>query len=407
MIESGGAQQVVHRAGDDDLAAVLTSTRADVDHPVRGADGVLVVLDHDQGVAEVAQPHQRLDEAVVVPLVKADGRLVQHVEHPDQSRPDLCREPDPLSLSPGEGSRRAAQGEVVETDVEQEPQSLVDLLQDALGDLGLARVEIQLAQEHGALPDRHRRDVGDRPPAQRHGERDGLQPGAVAGRARHLPHEPLEALAARVALGLGVPPLDVGDDPLEARVVGPLAAVPVLVADVHLLGVTFEQGLAGPWREAAARPRPCGNRGSRRAPRPAGRSSRSCEPSSTAKVPPPRGSGPGRGPRARGRPPCGCRDREHSAQAPNGLLKENERGSSSSKRQVVVGAVEVLGELALPVRVVLGQVDEVEGDQPATEDERGLDRVGEPSLGAGLDLRAGRRPPRWCASPASSALGAR
>ena len=34
----------------------------DVHHPVGGADGVLVVLDHDQRVAEVAEPDQRLDQ---------------------------------------------------------------------------------------------------------------------------------------------------------------------------------------------------------------------------------------------------------------------------------------------------------------------------------------------------------
>ena len=75
----------------------------------------------------------------------------------------------------------------------------------------------------------------------------------------------------------------------------------------------------------------------------------------------------------------------HSGQAPNGELNENDRGSSSSKDSAVVDAGQVLGERALAVRVVLGEVDEVEDDEAAGQPERGLHRVGEPPLGALLD----------------------
>ena len=88
--------------GHDDLAAVLAGARADVDHPVGGADGVLVVLDDDQRVAEVAQPDQRLDQPAVVALVQADRRLVEHVEHADQAGADLGGQPDALRLAAGQ-----------------------------------------------------------------------------------------------------------------------------------------------------------------------------------------------------------------------------------------------------------------------------------------------------------------
>ena len=64
-----------------DLAAVLAGAWADVDDPVGGADRVLVVLDDDEGVAEVLELDERLDEPTVVALVQADARLVEHVEH--------------------------------------------------------------------------------------------------------------------------------------------------------------------------------------------------------------------------------------------------------------------------------------------------------------------------------------
>src|SRR5918996_1510344 len=62
--------------GVHDLAAGLAGPRADVDHPVGGPDRGLVVLHHDQCVAEVPEPHQRVDQPPVVPLVEPDRRLV-------------------------------------------------------------------------------------------------------------------------------------------------------------------------------------------------------------------------------------------------------------------------------------------------------------------------------------------
>jgi hypothetical protein len=54
--EEGG-----ERAGGDDLAAVLTGPGPDVDDVVRDPDRLLVVLDDDHRVAEVAEPHQGVD----------------------------------------------------------------------------------------------------------------------------------------------------------------------------------------------------------------------------------------------------------------------------------------------------------------------------------------------------------
>ena len=48
------------RALRHDVAAMHAGAGADVEHVIGQADGVLVMLDHDHGVAEVAQPLQRL-----------------------------------------------------------------------------------------------------------------------------------------------------------------------------------------------------------------------------------------------------------------------------------------------------------------------------------------------------------
>ena len=58
-------------------AAVQSGARPHVDHVVRASDRLFVVLDHDEGIADVAQVLQRIEQAAVVALVKTDGGLVQ------------------------------------------------------------------------------------------------------------------------------------------------------------------------------------------------------------------------------------------------------------------------------------------------------------------------------------------
>ena len=241
-------EQLLDRAGVDDLSAVLAGARTDVDDPVGRHDGLLVVLDDDQGVAEVLEPDEGLDQPLVVALVQPDARLVEHVEHADQPRADLGGQPDALCLAAGQRGGRPVEREVVETDVEEEAQPLLDLLEHALGDLPLAVGQLEVVEELGRLVDRERADLGDVAAAralvaQRDRDRDRLEPGALAGRARHLAHEALVALPAGVGLGLAVAPLDVGADALEVGVVGALAAVAVGVPDVHLGRVALEDAL--------------------------------------------------------------------------------------------------------------------------------------------------------------------
>ena len=200
--------QAVDRAAVHDVAAVLARARADVDRPVRGADRVLVVLDDDQRVAQVAQPGERLDQPAVVALVQPDGRLVQHVQHADQPGADLGGQPDALRLAAGERARRAVQRQVVQPDVEQEAQPGLHLLEHPAGDHGLPGVEhhpVRGTAEHSATD--MRRHLGDGALALLAvGERDGqhlrLEAGSVAGRAGHVAHVALVALALRLGLGL-------------------------------------------------------------------------------------------------------------------------------------------------------------------------------------------------------------
>src|SRR5207237_9317143 len=108
--------------------------RPQVKNVVRAPHRLGVVLDHDYGVAEIPEPKQRVQQPLVIPLVQADGRLIQDVQHADQAGPDLCRQTDALAFPAGERGRGPIQRQVVQANVDEEAQPLADLLQDAMSD---------------------------------------------------------------------------------------------------------------------------------------------------------------------------------------------------------------------------------------------------------------------------------
>ncbi len=164
----GAAQELVPRRGADDLAAMLARARPHVHNPVGGADGVLVVFDDEDRVAQVAHAHQRLDEAGVVALVQADARLVEDVEHAHELAADLGSQPDALGFTAGERSRGAAEREIVQPDVDHELETGRDLFEHLVRDGPLARGQgrsLQIAAWRSTIgrrlhPPVERRDIG-------------------------------------------------------------------------------------------------------------------------------------------------------------------------------------------------------------------------------------------------------
>ena len=117
---------LVECALGDDLSAERTRAGTDVDDVVGRRNGVVIVLDNEHRVAEVAQTFQRGNEAFVVALVQPDTRLVQNVEHTGQSATDLRSEADSLCFASGEGSAFAFQGKVSQADLLEESEAAGD-----------------------------------------------------------------------------------------------------------------------------------------------------------------------------------------------------------------------------------------------------------------------------------------
>ena len=71
-------------AGGDEISAVLPRTGSEVDDVVGALDHLLVVFDDDDRIPQVAELLERGDEPDVVPLVKADARLVEYIQNADE-----------------------------------------------------------------------------------------------------------------------------------------------------------------------------------------------------------------------------------------------------------------------------------------------------------------------------------
>ncbi len=123
------ARHVVDRPLGDHLAALDSGARPEIDEVVGRSHGVFIVLDHDNGVALPGQPAQGCQQPVIIARVQPDRRLVQNVKDPDQPRTHLTGEPDSLRLAAGERRSGPIEGQVMQSDVDQERQPRTDLLQ--------------------------------------------------------------------------------------------------------------------------------------------------------------------------------------------------------------------------------------------------------------------------------------
>ena len=64
---------------DDHFAASDARPGAEVDQIVGRAHGVFVVFDHDDGISDVAQMLQRVDQPIVIAWMKSDRGFVQDI----------------------------------------------------------------------------------------------------------------------------------------------------------------------------------------------------------------------------------------------------------------------------------------------------------------------------------------
>ena len=199
---------------------------------IGASDGVLVMLHDDHGVAQVAQPAERAEQSLVVPLMQADAGLVEDVEHADQPGADLGGEADPLHLAAAQRGSPTAEREVAQPDVAEKAQPIGRFLEDRPGDLGIEPRAAGGAQRN-RLEEVHRavhgevHDVADAPAFDQHRQALGLEPLAVTGGAGLLDQKFLERHAHGIAGGLAVAALDVPEHAFPFALVVALAPATV------------------------------------------------------------------------------------------------------------------------------------------------------------------------------------
>ena len=220
-------RHVVGRPCRHHLAAALPRPGAKVDHPVGGADRLLVVFDNDDGVPLVAEGFERPEQAGVVARMKADGGLVEDVEHPREPRADLGGEADPLALATGERRCLAVEGQVAEADLIEEIEPRANLLEQLRSDHALRRVERERGEKLPRVGDREAAEAIERQlwPVRRTGRLRGggdpdgprlrREPGPLAPVAGGDPHQLLEHPPEDPALGIPPPVAEHREDPLE------------------------------------------------------------------------------------------------------------------------------------------------------------------------------------------------
>ena len=184
--ERAGAveQQVCRRALENHVAAVLARSRTQIDHVVGRPNCLLVVLDDDHRVAEIAQPCQRGEQRAIVALMKADGRLVEHVKHAGQIGADLRGETDALAFSARQCRRTSPECQISDTDIVEEMQPIANFAQDAARDERLAIAQLELVEHADRLRNWQVDVLRDRPALDPDRAALRFQPLAAAGRAR-------------------------------------------------------------------------------------------------------------------------------------------------------------------------------------------------------------------------------
>ena len=165
------------------LATMHPGRGAQVNDMVSSAHGVLIVLHHQQGIAPLLQIRQGMQQALIVLRVQADGRLIQHIEHTAQLRPQLGSQADALGLAAGKRGRRAVEREIPQSHALQETQARRNLRHHIAGNLSLAPGELPAFHHRQSSIGRQGADFGNIFAEQRHAQGKGIQTGAPAHRA--------------------------------------------------------------------------------------------------------------------------------------------------------------------------------------------------------------------------------
>ena len=144
--------------------------------------------------------------------MKADRRLVEHVEHVHQARSQRGGERHAAGLAPAERAQRAVERQVAQPHQFQIRQPRLHLFEHHAADLSLPVGQPQVAEESRGVADLHGGDFAEVSAAHARRQRLGPQPRAAAGRTRPKAPPPAQEHAD---VHLVLPPLQPGEKTLQ------------------------------------------------------------------------------------------------------------------------------------------------------------------------------------------------
>ena len=105
---------------------------------------------------------KRTQQALVIALVQADRRLIQHVHHANQACTNLACQTNTLGFTAGKCLCRAGKCQVIQADVNEEFQTIADLFKDFFCNLRPLTSEFEIVEEFHRMTDAHVGDGGQR-----------------------------------------------------------------------------------------------------------------------------------------------------------------------------------------------------------------------------------------------------
>ena len=125
---------------------------------------ILVVLYHDDGIAQVAQLLEDMDKTLSVARMETDGRLIEDIHTAHQRTAQRGGKVDALRLATAEGVAEATEREVAQTYVEQIFDTVLEFYQQSAHHLTFMVVEggavcpdliLYILQPHSKIGHRH------------------------------------------------------------------------------------------------------------------------------------------------------------------------------------------------------------------------------------------------------------
>ena len=157
---SGRFEQGREVAGEDDMPTFTACLGTEVHDMVCGADDGFFVLHDDNRVAQVPESSEDFDEPVGVVRVEADAGLIQDIRAAHQAAAEARAELDPLALAPAEGGASAVEGQVAQSHVEEELQTVTHLEKEAVSNFLLGGGQGQPIEDDHNLLNGQAEEVG-------------------------------------------------------------------------------------------------------------------------------------------------------------------------------------------------------------------------------------------------------